>query len=845
MKKVIFRYVCIILSFVAGIMVVFPWLKLNHTDYSIIHFYTEALVRGRLNELAGTDGTAYLLTVFLAFPVMGGICSVIKGILLICKKPIRIITGFVLTGTLVYVTSFFAFVGYIPKPAAIIYAAAILIEFLIERYLADVDRYTSEWEEQKKRERLEKAERKRRLYFPGKYDRMLWKIIKNEILHQKKAIIFMLCGNVILLGSAFSLYALKTQFQHYYSAEALLPMQGLNGILTGALMVIGALYIFLEAIAFYNYSNSHQTRNVLLWTLGIREELSRKIWWYEHGLIILISIIPGFLLGTGMYTGMESYMKRLMNLSIDKFAGVKIYFISAVLYIILSFVIIRVFADMLQENMSLKQQCPKRKSFLTKRNLLFLMFFSFIYLAYFLFRYSERRNGEDISYILFGVVIGGIILLCSVRILVNLFRQNRRDTIKKVLDKIPIQRGAAKELGLQAAIFLFHFVFLCVLVVPLAGNLSAPDPEALFPYDYVCMAYPEDANRFEEIKNQGIAEVHSYPMVRVTSVQGEKTDWIDAANNYYQKVIWPQGQHIGISYRTYKSLCQNLGVAPQKLNLNDKEVYIVYQEDYSINAHPIDWYMNRKTPYLRIGQPVRFYNYMSREKVYPPRMIAGEERTILTGVFQSGEQENLVVFSDGYFQSLTGTEGPTRLYLLKENAKYHKRLQTELQKFVEKHMEDFSWDQLILPCYSKNDKMWDVKMERILKESALILEIILTLLCTVILYFMKNEFEKDERRIRFDMLFCLGMHQKQAKIISNRELYYFAGVPLLLSLLLSIITIGITFHVRMVSISEALYFGTYIFGLWIIYIFIQILLVLNISKKRIKELLSHTWRDKA
>lgn len=65
------------------------------------------------------------------------------------QKPIRIITGFVLTGTLVYVTSFFAFVGYIPKPAAIIYAAAILIEFLIERYLADVDRYTSEWEEQK------------------------------------------------------------------------------------------------------------------------------------------------------------------------------------------------------------------------------------------------------------------------------------------------------------------------------------------------------------------------------------------------------------------------------------------------------------------------------------------------------------------------------------------------------------------------------------------------------------------------------------------------------------------------------------------------------------------------
>lgn len=84
-----------------------------------------------------------------------------------------------------------------------------------------------------------------------------WKVRPNAVedhkerdTSSKKAIIFMLCGNVILLGSAFSLYALKTQFQHYYSAETLLPMQGLNGILTGALMVIGALYIFWKPLLF-------------------------------------------------------------------------------------------------------------------------------------------------------------------------------------------------------------------------------------------------------------------------------------------------------------------------------------------------------------------------------------------------------------------------------------------------------------------------------------------------------------------------------------------------------------------------------------------------------------------
>ena len=111
--------------------------------------------------------------------------------------------------------------------------------------------------------------------------------------------------------------------------------------------------------------------------------------------------------------------------------------------------------------------------------------------------------------------------------------------------------------------------------------------------------------------------------------------WIDVANNYYMKVIWPQGQHVGISENTYKELRENLGLPEEKLQLKGDEIYIVFQQDLSVKAHPLDWYMSRRKPYVRIGQPLQYYQFVSRERLYPPRKVAGTEREVLTGVFLS------------------------------------------------------------------------------------------------------------------------------------------------------------------------------------------------------------------
>ena len=66
-------------------------------------------------------------------------------------------------------------------------------------------------------------------------------------------------------------------------------------------------------------------------------------------------------------------------------------------------------------------------------------------------------------------------------------------------------------------------------------------------------------------------------------------------------------------------LNEYLGKVPEKLNLDGKEVHIVYQQDLSVKAHTIDWDTNRVNKHLRIGQPLSYYNTANFERIFPMR----------------------------------------------------------------------------------------------------------------------------------------------------------------------------------------------------------------------------------
>ena len=96
------------------------------------------------------------------------------------------------------------------------------------RYAQEYEDFTKEWEFQRKKEAAEKAERKKRLSFPGKYDVQLLRIMWRETRHEKRALFLICAGNSALLGIMLFLFAMKTTLGKGYGITDELPSQGLK-----------------------------------------------------------------------------------------------------------------------------------------------------------------------------------------------------------------------------------------------------------------------------------------------------------------------------------------------------------------------------------------------------------------------------------------------------------------------------------------------------------------------------------------------------------------------------------------------------------------------------------------
>ena len=85
-------------------------------------------------------------------------------------------------------------------------------------------------------------------------------------------------------------------------------------------------------------------------------------------------------------------------------------------------------------------------------------------------------------------------------------------------------------------------------------------------------------------------------------------------------------------------------------------VYIVHQQDKSTKAQPVDFYGTANRPILMVGEPTKGNIDVSRlsrnhdDTAFRYRKIVGEEIGSLTGAFRQGLRENIIVFSDEYFE---------------------------------------------------------------------------------------------------------------------------------------------------------------------------------------------------
>ena len=161
----------------------------------------------------------------------------------------------------------------------------------------------------------------------------------------------------------------------------------------------------------------------------LRERLSSIAWKMEYEFMIVLSMIPGYILGMGIYYLLREMLEKEIGVLIDGKIQFQIFFLSGVLYLCLSGIIIWLSSILLRRELRGEKRNIRNLLTPAKSVVVITVILSLGYLIFSIGRYMQRRNGESLNIFVYGITLGGMCVLCSIRLFESL---NRRWKTKKL-----------------------------------------------------------------------------------------------------------------------------------------------------------------------------------------------------------------------------------------------------------------------------------------------------------------------------------------------------------------------------------------------------------------------------
>lgn len=748
--------------------------------------------------------------------------------------------------------------GWIPKLYLLVILILRGVNLVGFRMIDSWAEATEEVRRIKRHEREVKKERKERLAFEGKYSKLFYKVIEKNFKSSWETYrIFVLVGGMSI-SFIFAGIGMREMLSGAHGADNFARGQGLGTIVMNFLVAEILISAFLIVSVLMFYLKNHMKNYALFINLGMRSQTLYLFIGVEILSCIILSIVGGCLFGN-----LLSFLARKL---IEKGVGqavvlngisVKTYLFTLLISVLLVLVSAMATHDIYIDTGAsssrykdvLKEKMPGKFSPVFLALGLGIIFLS-------VSAFSEREKAEGIVWI--GFFFFGLYLFLkhSINIYLGMIKKKKQVYFGSLLKKNYFYHHFKTA---YRYLFLITILHICVLFVfgrEVLSSAIAEPPESMYPYDYVCMATEKDQSIFEDIKEQCSAEIDTYPMVRVTNV-----DSTSALENI-MAAIMPQGQHIGISESTYKKLCEKVGHPPKHFELDSEgqKVFLVFQEDESAKAHPIDYFLlDRTKPYLHIGQPLLYYDYLKREKLYEPREVAGMEIACLVGNLRQGEHENLVVFSDEYFEKVKdlwkttnlnngenvsdadAIEGvtihhwPDRLVLMNVEDDKKAEVEKHLEIFSENHTFDDQFDSVVKSWYLKDDVLMQRKTERFMNLAVSLFVIGIMTIVTLVLLYMKAESEMGEKKRQQEFLKCMGMRKKERLRVIRSEMQAFFWLPMVTATLTTAIYTAIIWKIRMYTQADIVAYGKGLAVLYVVYVAIQFLGIKGLERYIIKK----------
>lgn len=864
----------IVSTIMYGMILIFiqlPWVVLKGKNYSIYAAYFRIKAKGikALSEMAASvwDGNLTIIRIQLILFIVFQIVIVLHIVTQWLHKEYYLnIAALVVLGVYIVVNES-GFGMLADNSTKTILIPAIIMIFVMAEVL--IRKMLDVWKDAKEsaeifaeKEREEKEEERRRLYFPGNYTKLFYQMVWHNFKYDWKDYGLLLFCGVIVSAFSFAGLGIYQMMAKAHRAENFLLGEGLGRILLNAMLPMAVCAIFLMVFVLVFYMKKWTQNYSVFVTLGIRKKALYTIIGIEIAVAFLCSLIAGGLLGNMIMFLFRKVIFSMLAKGIVLSKVTWLTYVKGTLVVLAVYIIALMATRDIVSDFNLvrasirniaKEPMPQRRTklFITAGIIICMIA---------IFEYRQLRNHESM-YLLFAFFAGIFLLIRFVG--AGYLRRAKKTPayLPQMLNRNHLYYKSKTTARYVLALTILNVCAVFYFLFQVVSVTIAEKPESLYPYDFVCIADDGDDAIFDRIKNGYQAKIIEYPMVRVANA--DKTE----QNEGVQQGKRPQGQQIGISESTYKQLKKYVDPSYKEeamhLDRNGNKVYLVHQQDRSVKAQPVDWSYGKKKPFLHIGIPCEGFS-MFRAKLDSPtyiqRTIAGEEFGSLIGCFRQGKLENVVVFSDEYFKKaqkmwkytniidgsiiadkkdridgVTVSQGPTKLVLLHVDKKRVSEIENEMQKFAKKHKTDLDYDAEISSYYSKTSAVADIKTERATKQIVNIFVISAMAIASMFLVYVKVLSELEDKKNRADFLKCMGMKKKERMRLLQHELYVFYRIPMEVAVVVMVLYTLATFHARMYNLSVQKAYVKNCIGLWLGYVVLEWIFIWILGKFLIKK----------
>ena len=702
-------------------------------------------------------------------------------------------------------------------PVVLILRVIVVIVIFISRQLsyedADID---------KKIKEKKKLNKEKKVIKEKKSNKWIHKILIQDFKSNLKNYIVFIISAILtvtyiygFLGNLFIIHNMQQTSISYIT-------EGITSVVLNALFVITIITILIQYYALKNYVQNRMYDFKTLVLLGVKEKEIYKSMRYLLMISLLISYVMGAILGNGMiFIFRKVYGFYLQSSNIPEVNLATVTLVSFIGCVLILGFIMCIVQDLAIESSILDVSSSNMEEKLPnfKKVILILP----ILLTVLLKLYLDPHWSES-KYIIYPwIMLFVIFIYFAGGYILNKIKNNKY-YLKNILPLNFILYKSRSYLKNSLILYTLLFVMFFSYVFQIA-TLFPLETKELYPYDYVCLGYEKDKDELESIGNNFDVKSEIYPVVRVTVPGGEDGGYGD---NY--KTL-PMGHHLGISESTYKKLTN------KNVNLKDKEIAIIYQEDKSNKAHPLDFYPIKSKPLIRIGQPQQYIFFERKIFFSTDYKIAEEKRDIVFGRLTNVMYENIVVFSDEHFnKEYKNTDGIKYLMTINSNIKNDKALESYIENYKKTHNGEREIDGQVQSVYKSKDLNEDFQGDKIFKLIINISILVTFVIASIIIVFVHAFGNISYYKNRYEILSYLGEKKKNSNSIIRKEIMSFALLPCILAIITSLVFIIITVCMRGFSYVEIISSGKIYISIMLIFLVVYGVSTLIISNFLIKDI---------